>query len=243
VSVQRPDPVSDAAAARAATERLTEAVSGLAPAAITEPSLLPGWSRGHVLTHLARGADALVNLLTWARTGEETPMYASEAARDKDIEDGAGRPLDEQLDDLRLTAERFAVAVEEMPPQAWATQVRTRHGGVWPAAELPAKQLAEVLLHHVDLGIGYTCDNLPSDFVHRELACVIDGLSGHEGIAAVRLQDTGSGEEWLIGASAEPELTVGGSARRLLAWVTGRSKGEGLTREPDLSLPVLPPLG
>ncbi|MCQ4081438.1 maleylpyruvate isomerase family mycothiol-dependent enzyme [Streptomyces sp. RB6PN25] len=243
MSVQRPDPVSDAAAARAATERLTEAVSGLDPAAVTEPSLLPGWTRGHVLTHLARNADALVNLLTWARTGEEIPMYPSDEARDKDIEEGAGRPLDEQLDDLRLTAERFALAVEEMPPQAWASQVRTRHGGVYPAAVLPAKRLTEVLLHHVDLGIDYTCDDLPPDFVERELAWLIDGLSGHEGIAAVRLRDTGSGEEWLIGASAEPELTVAGSARQLLAWVTGRSKGEKLTREPDLPLPVLPPLG
>lgn len=243
MSVQRPDPISDAAAARTATERLTEAVSGLAPEAVTEPSLLPGWTRGHVLTHLARNAEALVNLLTWARTGEETPMYPSEEARDKDIEEGAGRPLDEQLNDLRLTAERFALAVEEMPLQAWAAQVRTRHGGVYPAAELPAKRLAEVLLHHVDLGIGYTCDDLPSDFVERELASVIDRLSGHEGIAAVRLRDTGSGEVWLIGASAEPELTVAGSARQLLAWVTGRGRGEELEREPDLPLPVLPPLG
>jgi maleylpyruvate isomerase len=243
VSVQRPDPPSDAAATRAATERLIEAVSGLDPAAVTEPSLLPGWTRGHILTHLARNADALVNLLTWARTGVEAPMYESDEARDKDIEEGAGRPLSEQLDDLRLAAERFALTVEEMPPQAWAAQVRTRHGRVCPAAELPAKRLTEVLLHRIDLGIGYTCDDLPSDFVDRELAFVIDGLSGHEGIAAVRLRDTGSSREWLIGASAEPELTVSGSARQLLAWVTGRGGGEELTREPDLPLPVLPPLG
>jgi maleylpyruvate isomerase len=100
-----------------------------------------------------------------------------------------------------------------------------------------------VLLHHVDLGIGYTCDDLPAAFVERELASVIDGLSGHEGIAAVRMRDTGSGEEWLIGASTEPELTVGGTACQLLAWLTGRGTGETLAREPDLPLPVLPPLG
>ena len=46
------------------------------------PSLLPGWSRGHVLTHLARNADGAVNLLTWARTGVETPQYVSQEQRE-----------------------------------------------------------------------------------------------------------------------------------------------------------------
>ena len=49
-------------------------------------SLLPGWTRAHVLAHLANNADALVNLLTWARTGVETPMYASPEAREAGIE-------------------------------------------------------------------------------------------------------------------------------------------------------------
>ena len=37
--------------------------------AFAAPSALPGWSRAHVLTHVARNADAMINLLTWARTG------------------------------------------------------------------------------------------------------------------------------------------------------------------------------
>ena len=44
--------------------------------------LLPGWTVGHVLTHVARNADAYTNLLTWARTGVETPAYASPEARE-----------------------------------------------------------------------------------------------------------------------------------------------------------------
>src|SRR5215469_5344155 len=56
-----------------------------------EPSSLPGWSRGHVLTHLARNADGLRNLLIWARTGVETPQYLSAEARDTAIEAGSAR--------------------------------------------------------------------------------------------------------------------------------------------------------
>jgi maleylpyruvate isomerase len=243
VSVQRPDPERDAAAVREATERLIDAVSALTPSAVAEPSLLPGWTRGHVLAHLARNADSLVNLLTWARTGEETPQYVSKESRDQDIEDGAGRPLSEHLDELRISADRLAYAIEEIPARAWATQVAMRSGHVIAAAEIPYCRLIEVLLHHVDLGIGYTCADLPGDFAERELAHVIDDLSGHEGIAAVRLHDTDSGEKWTIGAANEPDLTVSGPRTALLAWVTGRSEGEALTAQPDVPLPVLPPLG
>lgn len=243
MSVQRPDPARDAAAVREATEQLLESVATLTPSAVAEPSLLPGWTRGHLLAHLARNADSYVNLLTWARTGEETPQYADQESRDKDIEEGAGRPLGEHLDELRISADRLAYAVEQTPPQAWAAQVSMRSGRVIAAAEIPYRRLIEVLLHHVDLGIGYTCADLPADFAVRVLANVIDGLSGHEGVAAVRLHDTDSGEKWTIGAANEPDLTVSGPRTALLAWVTGRSKGEGLTPLPALPLPVLPPLG
>jgi maleylpyruvate isomerase len=243
VSVQRPDPARDAASVREATEQLLVSVTALAPSALAEPSLLPGWTRGHVLIHIARNADSYVNLLTWARTGEETPQYASLESRDRDIEEGAGRPLSELLDELRISADRLAYAIEETPPQSWAAQVAMRSGLVIAAAEIPYRRLIEVLLHHVDLGIGYTCADLPEDFAVRELANVIDGLSGHEGVAAVRLHDTDSGEKWTIGAANEPDLTVSGPRTALLGWVTGRSKGEGLTPLPALPLPVLPPLG
>ncbi|MCM2429078.1 maleylpyruvate isomerase family mycothiol-dependent enzyme [Streptomyces sp. RKAG337] len=242
MSVQRPDPARDAAAVQAATERLIEAVAALPAAAVAEPSLLPGWTRGHVLAHLARNADSLVNLLTWARTGEETPQYISTEVRDKDIADGAGRPLAEHLDDLRSSAERFALATGEIPPQAWATQVRMRSGKVIAAAEIPWRRLVEINFHQVDLGIGCGFDDLPADFTGRQLEALLDGLSGHEGVAAVRLHDTGSGSSWDLGAATEPELTVSGTGNALLAWVSGRAKGDGLTTAPDHPLPVLPPL-
>ncbi|MGW3246448.1 maleylpyruvate isomerase family mycothiol-dependent enzyme [Streptomyces sp. NPDC001070] len=243
MSVQRPDPDHDAAELREATERLIDAVAAMPPASVAEPSRLPGWTRGHVLAHLARNADSLVNLLIWARTGEETPQYASTDSRNKDIEDGAGRMLSEHLDDLRISADRLALAIGELPAQNWAAQVVMRSGHVIAAAEIPYIRLMEIYFHHVDLGLEYTCAHFPEDFAARELGAIIDDLSGHEGVAAVRIHDTDSGEKWVIGAANEPELTVGGPRHALLAWVSGRSDGEGLTAQPDVPLPVLPPLG
>jgi maleylpyruvate isomerase len=242
VTVQRPDPALDAAAVQEATARFVAAAAALPDASLAEPSLLPGWSRGHLLTHLARNADALVNLLTWARTGEETPMYPDGASRDQDIEAGADRPLGEHLDDLRASAARFDQAVAQLRPAAWATQVTMRSGRVIAAAEIPWRRLVELRLHHVDLGVGYGTADLPADFAARELATLADGLTGHEGIAAVRLEDTESGTVWNIGAAAEPDLTVSAGTRQLLAWLSGRAPYDGLTVTPDGPLPVLPPL-
>src|SRR5919204_6987059 len=98
-------------------QRIEEAVAVLTDAEARAPSRLPDWSRGHVLAHLARNADALVNLLTWARTDVPTPMYASAAARDADIARDADRPLADHLEDLRLSAARFDAAADALPEE------------------------------------------------------------------------------------------------------------------------------
>ncbi len=73
-----------------AIDRVLASASKLSDEQMREDSLLPGWSRGHVLTHIARSGDGLRNLLIWAKTGEETPQYATPDARVTDIEAGAG---------------------------------------------------------------------------------------------------------------------------------------------------------
>src|SRR5262245_10304249 len=87
-------------AVEAATESLYASIAGLTEPQAREASLLPGWSRGHVLTHIARNADALTNLVTWARTGVETPMYSSRDQRAADIEAGSGRPAVQLVEDV-----------------------------------------------------------------------------------------------------------------------------------------------
>jgi maleylpyruvate isomerase len=243
VSVQRPDPEHDAAEVAAATADLLDTAVKLSAQDLAGPSLLPGWTRGHVLSHVARNADALVNLLTWARTGERTPMYADEAGRDRDIAAGAARPTAEQVADLRGSADRFAAAVADLPRSAWAARVAMRSGRMIAAAEIPWRRLIEVRLHHVDLDAGHGTADLPASFTDRELDWIAGGLAAHEGVAPVRLRDTGSGTTWDLGASDEPEVTVAGPAHALLAWVSGRGPGRGLDVSPaGHPLPVLPPL-
>ncbi|WKX69739.1 maleylpyruvate isomerase family mycothiol-dependent enzyme [Streptomyces sp. XD-27] len=234
------DYARDASAVQGATDRLLTAVAALDEAAADQPSLLPGWTRGHVLAHLARNADALVNLLTWARTGEETPMYASEDARDRDIERDAARPLPVHLDDLRTSAFRFNAAAAALPRDRWTFEVTMRNGVTERAERLPFRRLVEVELHHVDLGIGYTMADLPDAFVEQHLAFLTAvKFAGHPELPALRLTD--GDRVWETGRAEGPRLTVSGHPGGLLGWLTGRADGSGLSS--DTPLPTVPPLG
>ncbi|WP_411136247.1 maleylpyruvate isomerase family mycothiol-dependent enzyme [Streptomyces sp. C10] len=242
-----PDFPHDVAAVREATDRLLVSVSKLDDAAIGEPSLLPDWTRGHVLAHLARNADALGNLLTWARTDVRTPMYASAEARERDIERGAGRPLAAQLEDLRESAARFDAAMEALPQARRSFEVEMRNGVVERADRLPLRRLAELELHHVDLGVGHTVDQLSSAFIDRELDFLTAiKFAGHPEVPPLELR-ADDGRRWRTGrtvtgpdAGAAP-LVVTGSAAALVGWLTGRGDGSELDSHGSV-LPAVPPL-
>lgn len=133
------------------------------------PSLLPGWTRGHVLTHIARNADSFVRVLTAADRGEEVTQYAGGIQqRNADIADGAGRDWSTLVHDIRSSAAALDSVI--------ATQARwdltlARPGGERVAhTELPTFRWREVLVHHADIGDpGFTADHWPSDYLREEL--------------------------------------------------------------------------
>lgn len=103
----------------AATGRLLVTIDGLTDDTARQPSKLPGWSCGHVVTHVARSGDGMLNLLEWARTGVPRTMYAEPDGRDADIEAGSGRPAGTLAGDVRASARRWAEAAGELPDPAW----------------------------------------------------------------------------------------------------------------------------
>jgi maleylpyruvate isomerase len=219
-----------------ATARLLATARKLDDADLAAPSRLPGWTRGHVLAHLARNADGCVNLLTGARTGNETPQYASDEQRDSDIETGAGRPGTEHVADLVASAERVDEAVAQMPPDAWAATVRWRSGRLRPAAYITWARLCEVEVHHTDLDAGYAPTDWPDSFVHRLLHELTADLA--DGMSPVRLHAVDLDHELTIGP--DPAVTVGGPGSAIASWLAGRSTGTGLTVTPDGPLPTVP---
>jgi maleylpyruvate isomerase len=154
----------------AATERLQRTVRGFTDADVRSPSLLPGWTRAHVLAHLVGGAGALRNLLDSARTGVALAAYASQRARDEAIEAGARHDAATLLGEVAAAAGQFRAVATAMPASAWERDVLTPTGAAIPAAELLDRRLVEVELHHTDLDAGYGPADWPRSFTEMELA-------------------------------------------------------------------------
>ncbi|QEV47936.1 maleylpyruvate isomerase family mycothiol-dependent enzyme [Streptomyces vinaceus] len=230
------DHVHDLQSVREATDRMLTALTKLDNAALSEESHLPGWTRGHVLAHLARNADALVNVFAGR------PMYESAEARDSDIERDAPRPLDVQLADVRATHAAFLAETER--DQDWSRTVELRNGVTDLASNVPFRRLVEVELHHVDLNIGYALCDLPQEFTAREIAFLADRWSGRPEVPPVTLQlaGDGGGTTWHTGGSEGGPVTLIGTGAELLGWLAGRGdRGAHLTVVGG-RLPALPPL-
>lgn len=218
----------------AATRRLLDTAATLDDADVGAPSLLPGWTRGHVLTHVARNADGLVNLLGWVH-GERVPMYGEGDARDRDIEAGAGRSAQDLLADVRASADRFAAALEAVPDDGWDQPVLWRGGTERATGEIPLARLLEVEVHHVDLAAGRGPGDWPDRFTTRFLDLLVGDVVPHSATPfTVRPTDTDAA----TGAGSAP--VVSGAPAALACWLAGRSDGSDLAVTPPGPLPELP---
>lgn len=223
------------------TSRLLLGLTDMTDAQAREPSLLPGWSRGHVLTHLARNADAFVNLLTWARTGERVDMYPSPEARSADIEAGAERSGAELRDDLALSHERLREYAALLDPDAWTHQVewgaKPTRG---PAEFVLVLRAAEVELHRTDLGTGHPPAEWPAEMLMPFLPYASSDLAERAGEAlTLQATDTWATLELGDAGSNMNTRTVEGPQAALAAWVTGRSDGHSLAVVPVGELPEI----
>src|SRR6266702_5697880 len=153
-----------------ATQRLLGTARVITEPDLREPSLLPGWTRAHVLAHLARNADAMRNLLVGVRDGQDRPAYASAQARQAGIEHGAGLRADELVADLASSAMALRTVARQLPGERWQVPVRIGDSAPFPAAGLLTRRLVEVELHHCDLGAGYGPADWPAAFAAMELA-------------------------------------------------------------------------
>lgn len=174
-------------------------LAGLTDEQARRPSLLPDWTVGHVLTHIARNADSVSRRLEGASRGEAVDQYpGGYAGRAADIAAGAGRPAAELVADVDQSARRMEAACLAVPDDAWSFRVRSVSGPEQPAKILPGRRWREVELHHVDLGLGYRVGDWPTELVAMCLPRELERL-------AVRC-DTRALLAWLTGRGRAPAL-------------------------------------
>jgi maleylpyruvate isomerase len=225
-----PDVATALAWAAQGQQRVETAAAALTDADARADSALPGWSRGHVLTHLARNADALVNLLTWARTGVPSPMYASSEHRTDDIDAGADRPAAVLLSDLHDAGRRFADAARAASPDDWRARVAGATGREFAASEVPWLRVREVWLHLVDLSVGVPIDDIPSDVAWHLVEDVAAWMSSRIDVAVELIAD---GRSPVRMGSGERVADLRGTANSIAGWLTGRTDVSQLASDGD----------
>jgi maleylpyruvate isomerase len=223
------------------TERLLAEVAALPDEALSAPTALPGWTRAHLLSHLAANADALRNLVHWARTGEERRMYASAQAREADIAAGAALPPAELRARVASSAADLAADLDRLDTEtgpdggpAWNATIITAQGLARTASEIPWMRVRELYVHSIDLAAGIAFADLPPDFLAALVDDVTNRRSEAGGGPALILAAADTGGRWDVAGSGSP-VPVTGSLADLTAYLTGRPA-------PSLpAAPVLPP--
>ena len=183
-----------------------------------------------MLAHIARNADALNNLLTWARTGVETPAYATPTARADGIEAGAYRPLDEQIDDIR---DELARGSPRRPTRCRPTAGPSCSARQGSAARVVWRRLREVEVHHVDLDAGYAPADWPEAFTLRLLHELVHDRPRSAGaVPAVAVADRRRRHPLQLGAGT-PSVTVSGPAHDAGRLAVRPIRRRTLAVEPD----------
>lgn len=203
---------------------------------IQAASRCQGWTRAHVLSHVARNADALGKLASWAITATPVAMYESPQARDDDIEAGSRRRAQEIFTDLEESAARFAVAATGLAGPPEQVEVEMREGRRVLGGQLPTLRLLEVVIHHVDLNAGYTFADADPGFVRRAISNAVQRMSRSGQVPAVTLHSD-SGDTWSM-AGGTQEVT--GASAAILLWL---ARGDGTGVRSLQALPELPAWG
>ncbi|GAA3708527.1 mycothiol-dependent maleylpyruvate isomerase NagL [Zhihengliuella alba] len=191
-------------------------------------SLLPGWTRAHVVAHVGYNAYALSRLMTWAETGVETPMYASAEARDADIEAGAALEPGSLHFLYEDSHQELAEHWQRMDDAAWDARVQTRQGAEIAASTSVWMRARELWLHAIDLNSGAGFGDVPEAVLTRLLRNVEAAWSAREEARGLRLHPAGSpAEEEEYDGEAGPGAgvtVVTGQLPDLAAWATGRAE-------------------
>jgi maleylpyruvate isomerase len=228
--------------ARRGTAYFSRKLNELSDEEFDAPSLLPGWSRRHLIAHVGYNARAIVRLTQWAETGVEHPMYESSQARWREIEYGATlSPVA-----LRNLSEHAAVHLNvqwrDLTDAAWHTEVRTGQGRIVPASTTVWMRTREVWLHAVDLNNGGSYTHFPAELLDHLIADVLSNWRGRaeaEGIANFVLAPTDRDRSRSVGdADAADAVVLRGTAAALARWATGRGRA-GVSAQ-DGEVPAAP---
>lgn len=211
------------------TGMATATVESLTPEELAAPSLNENWTRAQVVGHLIGNARALTRLIDWAVTGEEQAMYASEEAREAEINELAALSPADLKEQFRESSEAFARAADQLRTAKLATEEVAMTAGPVSAYLLPAYRISEVIVHHHDLDTLWLLEEADIDALEDALDLAVMRISAREDYPGLQIE-TDEGESYTVGDGA---TTLRGGRDAILGWIT-RGHTDGLRVEGEL---------
>jgi maleylpyruvate isomerase len=210
--------------------RLRELLAGLTDDAARGPSALPGWTRGHVLTHIEGVGLALARQARYAQRGKLIDVYdGGRPARDAAIEAGYGRPAAQLRAALGDALDEVEASWSAVGPDDWQRPVRYRDGVLLDAGLAWWRELE---IHTADALLGPGIADWSPPFC----AHVVEYLAARLPVG-VQLTLTATDGPWTSTFGTGRPVAVSGALPDLAAWLAGRHPTGPLTGDP------LPPLG
>lgn len=234
-------PTSAMHALRVATSSLISTARALSAADATGPSLLPDWSRAHVLSHLACNAEGGSRLLEGVVSGTPGWEYRDLATRATDIELGARAPVEVLVARVEETARRFDESCAAVQDRQWATLVTWTTGHQNGASEVVMSRLFEVEIHHVDLAAGRRVDDWSTDFVATVFEVVARAFATRSDFPPMTIELDDVHQRYRLG-TRKTHMLIEGNRVDVLAWLLGRASGSSLAVVGQERLPEIPKL-
>ncbi|WP_125776978.1 maleylpyruvate isomerase family mycothiol-dependent enzyme [Antribacter gilvus] len=201
----------------AALDALIEAVRALPEGAEREPSALPGWTRGHVLGHVAGNGRAQARQAEHAARGETVEYYdGGPAGRDAEIEADSTLSVAQHVAALEAVRERHAVGWPVAGAPLWAAPVAYRNGVLHDCLFAWWRELR---IHSVDALVGIGFDSWDDELCGHLLAWLAPRLP--EGVT-VAPEPAPTGQAGQADVAEPTGTVVAGDLRDVVAWLAGR---------------------
>jgi len=215
----------------AVTQRLLGDTIALADSDWQELTLLSGWSRAHVATHLAHHGTMLAEMAAEIVSTHETIVWRG-SQTDADLNLGARQGAVGLQEALDQSSAGLMAAFDMMDDCAWATSIRSSQGPL-PASVLVLDRLNEVVLHHIDLKLGFDFADIDPSLLRTLVQWNLFRTAPR--FSQVRLTIiTDEGFSAAVGTGAT--ITVRGNESNLLGWLTGRRDSSAVLGAEDLDL-------
>jgi len=198
-------------------QRLLQSLDSLTDDQCREPSALPGWTRGHVLSHLARNAESHVHVLQCAARGEVGEQYVGGAkARKEGIESHANDSAESLVNAVRRSIYALEGQWAATNSEGWQGHGVNSAGASIAMSDIVFLRWREVEVHHADLALAFTFADWNSTYVRYEL---------DRQVMMWRASKP-------MGLTPVPKIALQLPPNERLAWFLGRTEVEGLPKVP-----------